>query len=423
MNLLKAFPLLALLATPLGAQFRDLPPLSEPRILETTFEDGLWHHRFGEPRDNTGDGQLRIVIEGDAPVWILMMRMGTPPPGGAFWRKEGALDNPYEGWTGNQQQPPIKGLPGIPPHSHGNIDTHHNFQDPHTFEMNWFSGVKPGYRRQWAQLSGNPNWSTAAGVVFSIERSTSMVLAAEPENYTRDSPELWLTPHPDAPWEHPVYYRSNNSYWGGVAEGAIDVDTFNLPYAVGVGFYTSKTREDPDAFGQRHRSRIGRYAFFLEGPDAMKPVRLPAPGPESYVWDARRDGAGGKYGSTNESAVWGTANGILQQHVFINPYDGRYHLLVWGKKPNTGQGKVNRTVGLAHYWSENQGLNWIPDTGNPIFTKQSLGFEDIGVANQMNSPHGFIDTWNRKGYIFVWMNEIDRVNKVGTRLYGFEFAL
>ena len=425
--------LLALFATNLlAAQFTDLPPLNGPTIVTTTFEDGRWHKRPtpSEPGkgDNTGDGTVLLVIDGDGRVGIVVKRMGTPPPGGAFWRTT-YESFPYEGWTGNQQQPPIKGMPGRPPYSQGNIDTHHGFQHPFTLDVEWFSGVKPGYRQEWHEYAfplAFPERQvppSAAGVVFSIQRSTQHTLAAEPENFTRYLDELWLTPHPDAPWEHPIYYVFNNSYWGGVAEGAGLIDTLNFPTVKGVGYYTAKTREDPDAFGQRHRSRIGRYVFDLEGPNAMQPVRVPAPGPESYVWDPIRDGAGGAYGSTNETAIWGTDNGILQMSVFFNPYDGRHHLLCWQRKPHTGQGKVNRSIGLYHAWSDTAGLTWNPDSKNPIFTKESLGWPEIGGANQMNSPHGLIDPWTKRGFIFMWGNETGPTNAVGTRLYCFQFEL
>jgi len=396
----------------LGAQMTDFPPLSPAREVRTVFEDGLWHHRRGVPRDNTGDGQVGTVVDGDTVRWTLMMRTGTPPPGGAFWTKSYADDNtPYEGWTGNQQEPPTKGLPGLPPLSHHNIDTHHWVQNPYTGVVTWLQGVKPGARRPGA-----------AGLVFAIQRATSSTFAAEPENYTRYPNELFLEPHPDAPWEQPVYYKGTNTYWGGVAEGAIFYDPF---LDVVAGFYTAKTREAPDWTGQRHRSRIGRYACFMEDFDtAPVPHRLPAPGPESYVFDPVRDGAGGAYGDTDETAVWGTGHGILQMHVFIIPYDGYYHLVCKGRKPNTGQGKVNHSVGFAHYWSPNQGLDWYPDSGNPLVNLEILGWPVVeGVANRLNSPHGYINPWTRTGYLFFWGNPQGRTNKVGTRLWCMEFAL
>lgn len=405
--------------------FTDLPPLSAAREVRTEFEDGLWHHKpAGTARDNTGDGTGFVILDGDARFWVLVMRMGTPPPGGAFWTKPYFEDSdPYENWGGNTQVQNNKSLPGISPYSNINIDTWHGFQYPTGGDVEWFAGVKPGWLREWAKLTGNPDWENAAGVVFSIQRSTQHNFTSDPSSFTRYPNELWLTPHIDAPWEHPIYYPGTNSYWGGVGEGAVLVDTYNFPFAVGVGFYTAKTREAPDAFGVRHRSRIGRYAFYLDGPDAMEPVRLPVPGPESYVFSSMRDGAAGDYGDSNASAVWGTANTILQMSVFFNPYDGLYHLLCWGKKPNTKGGETNRSVGLAHYWSPNQGLHWVPDSENPLFTRATLGWPDIGVANQMNSPHGYIDPWAKKGYVFFWGNPEGRTNKVGTRLWCMEFDL
>lgn len=424
---MKAIQLAAALLFALSApaQMTDLPDLSAPRIVTTIFEDGLWHHKpAGTPRDNMGDGRVTVIVDGDVRRWALVARMGTSPVGGAFWTKPYFEDtNPYENWGGNTQTQENKSLPGLAPYSHGNIDTYHGGFQRDNGDAEWFSGVKPGWRKEWAKLTGNPNWQNAAGIVFSIQRSTQHTFTSDPSNFTRYPNELWLTPHPDAPWEHPRYYKATNSYWGGVAEGSVVKDTFNFPIAVGVGFHTAKTREAPDPFGQRHRSRIGRYAFYLDGPNAMQPVRLPAPGPESYVFSSMRDGAGGDYGDTEEDAVWGTANTILQQHVFMNPYDGFYHLLCWGKEPSRFGGKTNDSVGLAHYWSPNQGLNWYADTNNPIFTRQSLGWPDIGVANQMNSPHGYIDPWAKRGYIFMWGNETGRTNELGTRLYCFEFEL
>ena len=426
-RLLLAFAV-ALLAPLASAQRGDLPPLSEPRIVTTVFEDGLWHHRNDQPRDNTGDGQVMLVLDGDVRRWVLYLRMGTPPPGGCYWTKLYTTEDPepYEGWTGNRQQPPIKGMPGAAPYSHVNIDTHNGFQDPYTLYREIFHGVKPANLIEWHEFRF-PNSETRppnpGGIMFGLQRSTQTAFGAEQSNFSLYRSELWLQVHPDATWEHPAYYAHNNTYWGGVAESAHFVDNINFPWAIGVGFYSGKTREAPDAFGERLRVRIGRIAFWLEGPDAYKPVRLPAAGPDSYVWDPVRDGAGGLYGDTNETAVWGTCNRILQQFVWMDPWTGHYHLICWQSLPSTRQGIVNDTVGLAHYWSVDQGLHWIPDSNNPIFTRQSLGWDDIGVANQMNSPHVCIDPWRRKGYLFFWGNQVGRVNKVGTRLYCMEFDI
>ncbi len=396
-----------------------LPKLDGRPIIVTNDDPNNHWHRRGRRWNNMGDGKVIPVINGDRRWWKLMMRVGTPPPGGACWLAH-YDEGPLAGWHGNQPEPPIKALPSAAPYSHINRDTYHGFQNPYDARYHWFSGVKPGILKEWAKKTGNLNWQAAGGVVFCIQHAYADKLGVEPELYTQENNEVWLEPHIDATWEHPQYIRRNNTYWGGVAEGASFVDTFSFPYALGMGFYTAKTREKPDPFGETHRSRIGRYAFWLEGPNAFKPFRLPMPGPESYVWDPIRDGAGGEYGDTNKTALFGTANRILQMSVDPDPRHGCYRLSMWQSIPNTGQGKVNASVGFAEYLSFDQGLNWIPNPENPLFTTKSMGWEDIGIANRMNSSHQVIDPWSGDHWVFFWGNEQDRQNKNGTQLYAFK---
>jgi hypothetical protein len=392
----------------------DMPEMSEPRDVTTILKEGAWHFKKGVRRDNMGDGQMGVAVYGDKRYYVLMMRMGgnpRPVPGGAFWFKP-YDGNPYEGWMQTGQEPGttphhIQAIPGTAPASHHNIDTHFAFASPLTGIGNpltgvktWASGVKPGNRP-------NPQ----RGQYFSIQRSTNVVLSSMPEDWTQFLPkeELLFVPDHEIPFETPRLY-GNREWWGGSAESAGVFD----PWAgEAVAFVTSKTQEGPDWTGTRFRARIGRHVAPMANFD-VDPQFVRDPHGEP-VFDPTKHG--GKLGE------WGTHYTILQQSVAIWP-DGGYHLVAHGKTPlkawSTGKpkgGQMNKTDAFGHWWSDDRGRTWHPDSRNPLFDKAHFGIDEtLNIANQMNSPHTWYDPWAKKLYFTCWINRTGEQNKLGTRL-------
>jgi hypothetical protein len=385
----------------------DLPRLSDPRIVTTANGGGTWHFKNGKPRDNFGDGQMGIVEVGNHREYWLMMRMGTPPPGGVFFRKK-YDGNPYE-WGPVSRRRPVKALPGAPPHSHGNIDTHVFAQNPLTGVTTFLHGVKPGWRKP----------SDGRGQTFAIQRATATDPPRGPAGFTRYFDELLIAPHPDAPWEQPRHDQARDVWFGGSGESSLVMDP-----PVAVVFWEAKTSEGPDAFGQRFRGRLGRAECDLETFDE-KPVmvRTPPPGPRSYVFDPADDP---RYRKTDKGAVWGTAHVTLQAHVSINPLDGSYHMVALNSKPNKGTGEVNRRTGIGHWWSHDKGFTWRQDSRNPLIDWESMGWKHIGIGHRLNSPWLMWDVdEDGKGVVYLgfWGNGTGAQNKLGTRLYLCEASL
>ena len=386
----------------------DLPAMSKPRVVENATGGGTWHWLNGVVRDNFGDGQMGLVQVGDSWEYWLVCRMGTSPVGGAFFRKP-YDGNPYE-WGEISKDATVKAIPGLTPYSHHNIDTHVFAQNPETGVVTFVHGVKPGTRP-----------AGATGMIKALQRATAVdPQSVTPSSFTRFRQELFLQVDPRAPWEGPMFYAGRNEFWGGVCESSILIEPDDN---TAVGFYVGEMVEGPDAFGQRGRWRIGRWvAPLLDFDTAPAVLRDPPPSATSYVWDPRRDGGGGDYGDTNATAIWGTCNTVLQQHVSRAP-DGSYHLVALGKQPSKLIGVENRSTAVGHWWSHDKGLTWQPDARNPILTAADLGIDlTLQLANRINSPWLM---WDPRGkvYLGVWCNRTGMQNQLGTRLVLCEAAI
>jgi hypothetical protein len=111
--------------------------------------------------------------------------------------------------------------------------------------------------------------------------------------------------------------------------------------------------------------------------------------------------------------------------------DGGYHLVGVAKEPfepwPTGkkkQGLMNATVAFGHWWSGDRGRTFTADKNNPLFNRAHFGINaELGIANQMNSPHTWIDPWANKLYFCNWVNRTGEQNKLGTRLVLMEASL
>lgn len=391
-----------------GLAAQDFPEFSAPRDVTTIHEGGAWHFKNGVRRDNQGDFTMGVVTIGDQRYYVLMIREGGNPkpiPGGAFWWKLYDGD-PYTGWHQDSLEEGgtphhVQALPHAAPLSRWNIDTHAWAQNPLTQTMIWVHGVKPG---------------TAPGPqTFAIQWATSTTISSDPSAYTRHLAEVLIPSN----WGHPVKL-GNGKYWGGAAESSLAIDP---QLAVAFLYWTDKTRENPDAFGVRHRSRVNRATISLANIDTDPQVTR---GP--VVFDPVLHGADGDYGTENATSLWGTANTILQQSVTILP-DGTHHLVAHGKRPfkradgTPAKGRSNRTDAFGHWWSPH-GIEWRSDTGNPLFNKAYFGIDEtLGIANQMNSPHTWVDPWAKKFYFACSINRTGEQNKLGTRLVLMEAPL
>jgi len=358
---------------------RDLPEFSPLREVTTVYEDGGWHFLNGVRRDNIGDFTMGIVLVGDRRFYVLMARMGTPPPGGAFWwvpyDHPGA---PYEGWRqgaeswGEVWEPPIKSLPR--PGSQ-NIDTHSFVQNPLTQVLSWWHCVKQ------------------RGVSH-LERATSTAIDPAPAAYSR-----WFEAmtSPDT------------------QEQSIVIDPWA---ATAYLFVVEKTTEAPDDVGVRFRSKVYRSEIPLL-PLAQFDLD-PQLGPLELVFAPGKDGQGG----------WGTANTVLQPGVCILP-DRTYLMAALGKRPisipgtnppRPAVGQMNRTTAVGLWRSSDRGATWIPEPGNPVFDREYLGLTD-GLGNQVNSPHPWLDPWKRIVYVAMQLNREGEVNQVGSRIVMCEARL
>lgn len=413
MELMKFFKKIAAIVLALSAtlsaqsdrdqRLLELPAFSAPRIVTTLNEGGKFNFK-----DNFGDGQIGIVIIGDQKYYMLICRMSMWPElhAGTIFLKlyDG---NPYEGWNKSNLKNPVRSIPGfLHSPSEFNIDTHVWAQNPLTLVVTTIHGTKPG-----VALPGT-------GVIFALQRATSATPGIAPSNWTMYPQEILLSPHKLALWEQPG--QKFGKLWGGIAESSLVIDTFHQPPEA-LLFYVAKTTEGPDPFGQRVRHRLGRAVILLHLLDVNpKFIRDPAPGPNSYVF-APDETPG--YGSTNKTAIWGTANTVLQPHVSINPRDGVMWMVAHGKKPNTRGGVTNRSDGLGLWHSLDRGKTWIAGKNNPIVTLATINGNPKLGANRLNSPHLLWDWVAMKVYLIFWGNPDGQQNQPGTNLYIMEADL
>ena len=361
-------------AVELAAQTRlELPPFTEPREVRSVYKGGAWHFKDGVRKDNFGDGTIGIVLLGDRRYYVLMCRMGTPPPGGSFWwvpyDEPGA---PYTGWRqgteswGKVWEPPLKALPK--PLGSTNIDTHCFFQNPLTQVISWAHAV-----------ALPPNG------VSHIERATSNTIDPYPEAYRRFAEVLI------------------GSEGGKSQEQSWVVDPWAADTAL---FYVRKTTEAPDSVGVRFRSRVYMRRISILGVDTEPKFT----GPEKLVFAPDQDGQG----------AWGTGNGVLQPGICILP-DKSYLMAALGRTPiglPNGQpavGQMNKTTAVGAWRSFDRGETWKPVAGNPLFSREVLGVVD-DYGNPLNSPHFWYDPWKRILYFAVWRNNEGEANMLGTRL-------
>lgn len=356
------------LAAPASAQL-GFTPLRE---IQSVYKDGGFHFIKGERRDNIGDFQIGVAVVDGVRYYVMMARMGTPPPGGAFWWAP--YGDPYSGWT--QGHPPgsapspIKSLPM--PKGAANIDTHAWVQNPLTGVFTWLHSVRD-----------------ARTGLYHLERATSAKLRPNPGFYKRLGT-----------------IGSDRS-----EECSIVIDPW---FRVSFMFYVRKTSEAPDAFGVRFRSRVYRRAISMARGEFDT---NPYVGKEIMVFEPSQDGQG----------LWGTANTILQPSVTILP-DGSYLMVALGKTPirtyngKPAVGRMNNTTAVGMWRSVDLGRTWKPVAGNPVLSRQFLGLVP-GFANQVNSPHAWYDPWKRKLYVSMQIHRGGTVNEVGSRLATCELQL
>lgn len=394
-------------ATPTAgaSMMTTLPPLSAPVVVTNETGGRTWHWRNGEPKETWGDGDMGIVLIGDELFYLLVARTGTPPVSGAIWLM------PYNGdpyhWPEIPTEPP-KGLPGLPPRSITNIDTHAFAQNPISRVITFIHSSRPGF------LAAQPNGSDT----YAVQRATSKSPSGNPADFRRFPETLIVAPNFDVPWLSPWKNPQREEWFGGPQEASIVIDP---PLAL--IFAEHKTIEGPDDFGQRFRGRIGRWVCPLDELDENPVFKLDPPTP---VWEPTSHP---NYGTSNATAVWGTANITPRLHVVVLP-DGSYHGFFLGGRPakrrdgTPANGITNRSVGFGHIWSHDKGKKWHwDDAQNPFIDWDSLGWSDIGIANRLNSPFAFVDRLKNVLYVGFWGNPDGEQNKLGTRLYLCEAQL
>lgn len=337
--------------------------------IRTVYKDGAWHFKNNVRRDNIGDFTVGVAVFGDRRFYVLMARMGTPPPGGALWWSPYDGD-PWSGWTqgappGSMPQPPIKGLPG--PEGSINIDTHCWVQNPGTQVITWVHAVRDGRTRR-----------------YHTERATSKRLDPNPSAYTR--------------YNYPI---------SGDGENSIVIDPYEH---IAVLFSVRKTTEEPDEFGMRFRSRLYRREVELEDFDTEFTV-----GPDEMVFEPSQDG--------QTEGAWGQGNGVMQPGICILP-GGRYLCARLGRAPfklasgRPAKGQMNKTTAVGLLTSYDQGQSWKVGEGAPELSREFLGLNEVG--NPVNSPHPWFDPFANGGrgqlYFAAQIGGPRGCNKPGSRL-------
>ena len=415
----------------------DLPPISSP-VLVTTLEPTFVSSYFpgGKAQqwmanDNFGDGKT-IIANGK---YRITFRSGVPAsrgrPNGCQYEEKDYDGDPTSGWPLRTGPGPEHGL--LRPHkaivstqttNRGNIDTANIVYIPTATGGPVYAsihGVKPGNLREGE--------SGIRRTVNLWQSTTPTRLAASWEGPTGNTHIVDPLQEPSAEWANNIAQNLGepNVLDGGCGEASIVYEPDGDKVII---FFESKFWAEPEWNGlsKRHHA-LGR----CEAPASSFGIGLsptmtwtPEPSAESYVYRPRENGMrpGEVYGKTNGSAVWGTSERVTLRSDVVRFPDGSYHMALIAKKPNTGGGKENRTSGIGHYYSLDQGFTWTADANNPLITWESLGWPDNGQANKLNSPSFLVDEAQGVAYLGYWGSpEPEGMNKPGTGYYFSSFPI
>lgn len=390
----------------------NLPNFPFPNIVTTVHEEGRW--KIGGPgapgEDNFGDGQM--IVDADAGLYRLAYRSGGAVNGCVYAEKT-LNGDPYSGWSiAGGVVTPTKSFPGVHLTNNVNVDTAALVVNPDTDVITVTISARPGSLSELEE-----------GYIYSIQRRTNVGTTNlwDPANWADYGGTHLLEVNPAAPWEDPRLESAGPppKYTGGVQEGSIFYDAANDQMVL---MYEAKSADvaNPE-WGTSWKNRLGRAVASMVGFDTAPVfVRTPTPGATSWVFDVETQ-PGYVPSPMNDEAIWGLAPGETHQaHFSINPSDGVWHMVRLGKKANTGAGNRNRSTGIGHWYSLDEGFTWVADVNNPIINWDSMGFTDNGLANKLNSPYLM---WTpTKVYLAFWGND-NGVNTLGSRHYMAEAAL
>lgn len=386
------------------------------------FKGSLEHVKSGSPEgewhinSNHGDGHM-IVADGKFRFVRNTFDPGSPIlQGGAYAEKDDNQD-PFNGWpevAGGLSDPEIAIPWGEHVTNNLGVDTLILLQNK-TGKYTCLYSAVPG---EAGEYQGN-KWTA--------QRATADTPTTDSSGWTRYSGEQVIQADAAAPWSES--YAENSTppieYDGGCNEHSAFYDP-DLD-AVVVFFGTKHDEPGSPQFGRTIKFRLGRAecpADEWDDTPSTSTVWTPDPAEDSYVWSPSEHGMKPDevYGATNETAVWGTGHSTIQWNVSRNPWDGSYHMVGLGVKPNTSQGAQNLTQGIGHWWSLDKGYTWQADSRNPLFTWDTLGFTNLAVANKINSPFMLWHEQARKAWLMFWAND-DGAYQTGNKLYGIELAL
>ena len=374
----------------------DLPPFSKPRVVTNKVGNVHWHFKNGVPRDNIGDLHSTIVRIGDRKEYWMVGRLGGPGVGGVVFRKP--YGDPYTDWEGvTIDVPQAKVIPAVPNSpSEENVDTYQIAQHPQTGAVVFVYGQKRD-----SIITGGCAISRLA-----VE-SRRPIFPANAEQLRRDAGHIMLA-------AEGAELGPAGSAWFGLDEWSMLVDEKNQ---LAEFYYEAETIENRDAFGQRWRSRIyraqiplGLFGYSTQMIPQRNPTR-PVFAPEMHP----------RYGVTNATAVYGTANMTLRSNVSLCERDNSRHMLFLNSRPAVrkggipANGLINRATGLCHAYSHDNGFTWRWGNNNPLIDLDSLGWQDTGDAARLNSAWLLWD--EDVVYLFFVGNEHGRVNDFGTRIY------
>lgn len=402
----------------------DLPNLSQPQVIKNISSpgEGVWIDG-----DKMGDGHI-IIAGGDYHIAFRCFTGGQAVAGGVYNRKKHDGDI-YNGWDAINLADPVRAFPlGLDP-TNVAMDTYGLIRNPDTGLLTVHFTTRPG-TRPGGEL----------GTINSIQRRTAATPTKAAASWTDYAAEHILEVTED--WEWYTTGGEPLTNVKGVMEQSIvgPIDNDYLMFYIGKNSETDPAGPHPydytlDVFGEGAKARLGRAvapaATFDASPDFTKDPAGAGLGQESTNWVFNQPKDGGikvvgqeipGYGTTNENAVWGSANTVIQTNVSVNPSDGVLHMVGLGKKPNTGGGPANKTIGIGHWYSLDGGFTWIPDKKNPLIDIATMGWDpDNGFANKFNSPHMVWDPGKNRAYIAFWGNDVGN-GEVGTRIYAASFA-
>lgn len=402
---------------------KDLPVFGAPREILTVHTNGQWKvPGTGTPgEDNFGDGQMILDRNVVPHLLRLAYRSGGTVNGGVYTDKP--YGDLYSGWS----------VPGAAPEPENPEKTFSSRHLTNSVNLDTFGLVLHGDTGViTALMSARPGSLSDpdTGYIYSVQRRTSIPphaslslqgnwadYGARHEVRVSEPPEsaiAWHIPreqsYPGPPYE----------WKGGTQEASIIYDP-GAPGEEFVVFYVAKSEDRADTqWGTFHKNRIGRM-YAPASTFNTEPVWTQTPEFGDTSWNHDPQSLPG-YEPTG-APPWGTMPGnILQPHVTISPYDRSYHLIRLGHKPDLGQGNINNSLAIGHWWSHDRGQTWTGDSRAPIISLGTLidtyGWSVSGFANRLNSPHLMFDTMTNVLYLLFWGNPIGEQNKTGTRFWA-----